>query len=85
MRGDLQPPNDRDKYAATLAARIFRCLMAVAVKFGLKAVQLDAVNAFINGILDETVYTYQPEGFGVPGKVCWLLRALYSLCRLPLI
>ena len=85
MRGDLQPPNDRDKYAATLAARIFRCLMAVAVKFGLKAVQLDAINTFINGILDETVYTYQPEGFGVPGKVCWLLRALYGLRRSPLI
>ena len=59
--------------------------MAVAVKFGLKAVQLDAINAFINGILDKTVYIYQPEGFGVPGKVCWLLRALYSLCRSPLI
>jgi hypothetical protein len=51
VRGDLQPPTEKDKYAATLAARIFRALIAIMARFGLKAVQLDAVNAFINARL----------------------------------
>ena len=85
VRGDLQPPSDRDKYAATLAARIFRCLMAITAKFGLKAAQLDAVNAFINGELDKTVYTLLPDGFRIPSKLWWILKALYGLRRSPLI
>ena len=85
VRGDLQPPSEKEKYAATLAARIFRSLMAIAARFGLKAAQLDAVNAFTNGRLDETVYTYLPDGFKIPGKLYWLLMALYGLRRSPLI
>jgi hypothetical protein len=84
VRGDLQPPTAKDKYAATLAARIFRALIAIMARFGLKAVQLDAVNAFINARLDETVYCYPPDGFEMPGKLYWLLLALYGLPRSPL-
>jgi hypothetical protein len=84
VRGDLQPPTEKDKYAATLAARIFRALIAIMARFGLKAVQLDAVNAFINARLDETVYCYPPDGFEMPGKLYWLLLALYGLPRSPL-
>lgn len=28
--GDLQPTTGQDNYAATLAARVFRCLIAIA-------------------------------------------------------
>jgi hypothetical protein len=38
MRGDLQE-DWGDTYAATLAARVFRFLMALAAAFGLKAYQ----------------------------------------------
>ena len=37
VRGDLQPKQDEETYAATLAARVFRFLMAVAAHFNLEA------------------------------------------------
>jgi hypothetical protein len=85
VRGDLQPTSDKDSYAATLAAKVFRSLMAIAARFDLEAVQIDAVNAFINGLLDEEVYTYLPDGFKIPGKLLRLKRALYGLRRSPLL
>jgi hypothetical protein len=45
--------------------------------------QRDAVNAFLNAILYEPVYTRMPPGHGIPGKIWKLLRALYSLWKLP--
>jgi hypothetical protein len=43
VRGDLQPPNNRDNYAATLAAKVFRALMAIVAYFDLDAEQWDAI------------------------------------------
>ena len=63
VRGDLQQSIYQDNYAATLAARTFRALMAVTAAFNLEAWQFDAVNAFINSELDETVYCEFLEGF----------------------
>jgi hypothetical protein len=85
VRGDLQPRNDRDTYAATLAARIFRVLMAITAAYDLEAFQLDAVNAFTNSFLDETVYCAFPDGFEQDGDCLLLLRALYGLRRSPLL
>jgi hypothetical protein len=85
VRGDLQPWNHQDNYAATLAAKVFRTLMAITAYFDLEAVQLDAVSAFTNAKMDEIVYTHCPDGFKVPGKSLLLLRALYGLRRSPLI
>ncbi|EED11499.1 hypothetical protein TSTA_007890 [Talaromyces stipitatus ATCC 10500] len=70
VRGDLQQPNDLEKQAATLAARNFRMMMAIAAIFDLKIVQYDAMNAFVNSILDEEVYTYFPDGFKQDGQLC---------------
>jgi len=85
VRGDLQAPTQHDTYAATLAARTFRSIMAVAAAFDLEMFQFDAVNAFTNSAMDETVYCACPEGFQEPGK-CWLLqRALYGLRTSPLL
>jgi hypothetical protein len=53
--------------------------MAITAIFDLEAVQLDAINAFSNGILNEEVSTYMPDGFKAPGKVLRLVRALYGL------
>jgi hypothetical protein len=55
--------------------------MAIAARFDLEAVQIDAVNAFINGLLDKEVYTYLPDRFKIPGKLLYLKRALYRLYR----
>ncbi|EED21271.1 hypothetical protein TSTA_085020 [Talaromyces stipitatus ATCC 10500] len=83
VRGDLQKGMDLETRAATLAARIFRMMMALAAVFDLEIVQLDAVNAFVNSDLDEEVYVYFPDGFRIPGKVIRLRKALYGLRQSP--
>ncbi|RMZ74983.1 hypothetical protein DV736_g6713, partial [Chaetothyriales sp. CBS 134916] len=85
VRGDLQPPSEKETYAATLAAKSFRILMALAARWDLELKQLDAVNAFPNSKLDEEVFVELPDGFKQPGVVGRLLRALYGLRRSPLL
>jgi hypothetical protein len=62
VRGDLQEQYG-DTYAATLAARLFRALMALACAFNLKAIQYDVPNAFLNATLDRTLTVRTPDGF----------------------
>src|SRR6266513_3290520 len=86
VRGDLQPLSLQETYAATLAFKVFRALMGLTAAFGLKAEQLDAINAFLNAKLDEIVYCHFPEGFEEdPNSCLQLLRALYGLRRSPLL
>jgi hypothetical protein len=47
VRGDLQTTAEKT-YAATLAIRGFRALIAIKAYFNLKTRQYDAVNAFTN-------------------------------------
>ena len=82
-RGDLQQ-TAMDTFAATLAARLFRFLMALVAAFGLETRQYDAVNAFANALIDEPFYCKLPQGW--PGKhniLLRLLRALYGLKQSP--
>jgi hypothetical protein len=80
VRGDMQIRSEKDTYAATLASTIFRALMAIAVYFGLDIWQFDAINAFLNALIDEEVYIRFPEGFeGADNECSLLLRALYGL------
>ena len=65
VRGDLCLSIDQDTYAATLAARVFRALMAIAAYFDLDIYQFDAINAFTNAYLDEDVFVRFPDGFSV--------------------
>jgi hypothetical protein len=51
--------------------------------YDLDSTQRDAVNAFLNAVLYEPVYTKIPPGHGTPGKVWKLLRAIYGLWKLP--
>ena len=85
VRGDLQDPTQLDTYATTLAARIFRTLMAIMAAFDLEARQYDAVNAFTNSSLDEVVHCACPEGYNIEGLCLLLLCALYGLRRSPLL
>lgn len=85
VRGDLQQNMHEDTYAATLAARVFRFLMAITAYFGLKARQFDAVNAFSNSNLKQPIWIRFPSGYVIPGKVLKLLRALYGLKISPLL
>lgn len=85
VRGDLQPYDDKNTYAATLTARNFRILTAIIAKFDLEARSLDAINVFTNADLDEVIYVYYPEGFKLPRFVFQLSKALYGLCQSPLL
>jgi hypothetical protein len=83
VRGDLQRFGLQDTYAATLAAKTFRTLMAITAYFDLEAIQQDAVNAFLNSPLDEVIYCEFPDGFKQQGSCLLLLLALYGLRRSP--
>jgi hypothetical protein len=84
VRGDLQTTAE-DTYAATLATRIFRALMAIAAYFNMEVRQYDAVNAFTNAQLATPVYCYLPEGFSNSDHLWELRRALYGLKTSPLL
>jgi hypothetical protein len=51
--------------------------------YNLDLKQRDVVNAFLNAILYEPVYTRMPPGHGIPGKIWKLLQALYGLWKSP--
>ena len=63
VRGDKQPFNSLDTYAATLTSTTFRVLMAIYAKFNLETRQFDAVNTFTNSDLNETIYYEIPKGY----------------------
>jgi hypothetical protein len=79
VRGDLQVSQFKDTYAATLATRVFRALIAIAAFFNLDIYQFDAINAFCNAKIDKLVYVRYPDGFQVPGHCLKLQRALYRM------
>jgi hypothetical protein len=55
IRGDLQQVYE-DTYVATLAAWIFRFLIALIAAFGLKAFQYDVLNAFLSAEVNRKIY-----------------------------
>ena len=82
-RGDLQY-TEQDTFAATLAARVFRALLAIVAAFDLETRQYDAVNAFANSPIDEPTYCLPPEGWTGPKSILLLLvKALYGLKQSP--
>jgi len=57
-----------------------RAILAIAVTKQLIIQQMDVKGAYLNGILKETLYMRQPEGFeDGSGRVCHLIRTLYGL------
>ncbi|RYC78724.1 hypothetical protein BFJ63_vAg18401 [Fusarium oxysporum f. sp. narcissi] len=86
VRGDQQlEPIHEETYAATLAGRSFRTLMAIAARFDLELIQYDAVNAFVNAKLDKPVFMRMPPGYRKPRTVLMLQKALYGLRESPLL
>lgn len=86
VRGDQQARSKtEDTYAAILAGRSFRALMATAARFDLELIQYDAVNAFVNAKLTQDVYMRMPPGYRTPGTILKLEKALYGLRISPLL
>jgi hypothetical protein len=83
VRGDLQAPLD-NTYAATLAIRNFRALIAIANYFDLELKQYDVPTAFLNANINRTLYAETPEAFRhTEGEIMHVLRALYGLKESP--
>jgi hypothetical protein len=81
-KGCVQCPGHEfiETYSPVVRPETLRaCLALVPVK-GLKIKQMDIKGAYLNGILQETVYMKQPEGFkDSTGRVCKLIKTLYGL------
>ena len=56
--------------------------MALCIIHGLYICHYDVVMAFLNGILDESLYMQYPTGYEVAGYVLRLLKTLYGLKQL---
>lgn len=86
VRGDQQIKSIHEEtYAATLAGRSFRTLMAIAARFDLELIQYDAVNAFVNARLKKDIFMRMPPGYRKPGTILKLQKALYGLRESPLL
>lgn len=83
VQGNQEPKTLEDTYAATLAARSFRTLMAIVCKGNLSTMQLDMINAFINAPIDRVVYVRMPPGYTQPSHVLLALKAMYGLRKSP--
>ena len=80
VRGDQQKDiTMQDTYAATLASRSFRMLMAIAARHDLELKQYDVANAFVHAPLDREVYMRMPAGYQRKGTILKLQKALYGL------
>jgi hypothetical protein len=75
-----------DTYSPVARLTTIGALLSLAASYGLIVHQMDIKTAFLNGELDEKIYIDQPDGFiaeGQEGKVCKLLKSLYSLKQAP--
>ena len=86
VRGDQQRNiTSQDTYAATLASRSFRMLMAIAAHLDLELKQYDVTNAFVHATIDRDVYMRMPHGYRKPGTILQVNKALYGLRVSPLL
>lgn len=73
-------------YSPVTKISTIRLLIPIASIHKLIIHQIDVKIAFLNGELEEEIYTDQPEGFVIQGqeqKVCRLVKSLYGLKQAP--
>lgn len=86
VRGDQQRNiTSQDTYAATLASRSFRMMMAIAAHNDLELKQYDVTNAFVHATMDREVYMKMPHGYRKPETILKVNKALYGLRISPLL
>jgi hypothetical protein len=88
LRGFTQRPGiDFDEtFSPVVKPATVRTVLSLALSRQWPVHQLDVKNAFLHGILSETVYCSQPAGFedpSRPGFVCRLNKSLYGLKQAP--
>jgi hypothetical protein len=86
VRGDQQRNiTSQDTYAATLASRSFRMMMAIAAHYDMELKQYDITNAFVHATMDREIYMKMPRGYQKPGTILQVNKALYGLRISPLL
>lgn len=69
-----------ETFSPVVRTATLRIMFALEVQFGLKIHQLDAVTAFLQGDLQETIFMDQPEEYmDGTDRVCKLNKAIYGL------
>ena len=71
-----------ETFSPVIRRETLRLLFAIAAQYDMDITHMDVKTAFLNGLLSETIYMYQPEACevaGEEGKVCLLKKALYGL------
>lgn len=75
-----------ETFSPVIKASTVRIILTIAVFFNWEVRQMDINNAFLNGLLKETVFMHQPEGFkdpSMPNHVCKLIKSIYGLKQAP--
>lgn len=75
-----------DTFCPVIKPATVRLVLSIAVSRGWDIHQADVKNAFLHGVLQETVYMTQPPGFEDPhhyDAVCKLEKAIYGLKQAP--
>jgi hypothetical protein len=75
-----------ETFATVARLEAIRILLAFATSKGFKLYQMDVKSAFLNGVIQEEVYVWQPPGFEspkYPDRVYKLSKALYGLKQAP--
>jgi hypothetical protein len=75
-----------DTASPTPTAATIRWLLVIAVRYGWYILQLDVINAFLNGDIDRLKYVSIPQGMDRNQKkfVCKLHKSLYGLATAPM-
>ena len=71
-----------ETFSPVAMLKSIRILLSIAAAFDYEIWQMDVKTAFLNGVLEETIYMEQPEGYVLPGqekKVCKLNMSIYGL------
>ncbi|CAM6106257.1 unnamed protein product [Calypogeia fissa] len=75
-----------ETFAPVIKWSTVRLVIALAAAYGWPIFHMDVVTAFLNGLLQEEIYMYQPAPFIKAGQehlVCRLLRSIYGLKQSP--
>ena len=87
IQGCSQDPNSYNStYAPVIKSESFRFIMAYTAMNKFKLRKIDIITAFLNGIIDEDIYMYQPSLYkdkNQPNHVCKLQKSLYGLKQAP--
>ena len=86
IRGDQQVEGVDyfETYAPVVAWSTVRLLMVMSVVLGLKSVQVDYTNAFVQAKIEDEIYCEMPRMFQREGYILRLKRNVYGLRQAPL-